>query len=111
MIEADHQGRIIDLLRIHGCIVAHFRPAQTKHGWRTAVAADGAGFHDLVAMSTRKGIVLFIEVKGDGGRVSPDQRRWHDAATLAQEQGTNVHHFVLYPKDWMWFVDWCADHL
>lgn len=111
MNETPNQDRIADLLRIHGCLVFHARAARTNQGWRTAVKYDGKGYHDLTAISTRTGAVLFIEVKGDGGRVQPDQRKWHQAAAHAQANNTNVHHFVLWPKDWDYFVQWCQRHL
>lgn len=42
--ERQWQAQVIELARILGWRVAHFRPALTKHGWRTPVQADGAGF-------------------------------------------------------------------
>lgn len=42
--EIQWQAQVIELAHILGWTVAHFRPALTKHGWRTPVQADGAGF-------------------------------------------------------------------
>ncbi len=56
--EADFQAQVIDLLHLHGWVVAHFRPARTAKGWITPVAADGAGFLDLLAVHARPGRVL-----------------------------------------------------
>jgi hypothetical protein len=47
MTEADYMRAIIDLDCLLGYRVAHFRPAKTDHGWRTAVSANGAGWPDL----------------------------------------------------------------
>lgn len=58
--EAMFQIEIIELARILGWRVAHFRPAQTRHGWRTPVAADGKGFPDLVLVRER---VIYAELK------------------------------------------------
>jgi hypothetical protein len=47
--ERDFQAAVLEAARVFGWHVAHFRPARTAHGWRTPVAADGAGFPDIVA--------------------------------------------------------------
>ena len=72
--EASLQAWIIDFARAHGWKVAHFRPAQTAKGWRTAVSADGEGFFDLVlARGTQ---VLFVELKSAKGVLEPAQYEW-----------------------------------
>jgi hypothetical protein len=68
---------VIDLCRLYGYRGAHFRPAMTAHGWRTAVAADGKGFPDLLCVG--RGRVIAIEVKGATGYPGPEQRAWRDA--------------------------------
>ena len=85
MTEADFQRQVIDLARLLGWTVAHFRPARTEQGWRTPVAADGAGFPDLVLVRDR---VLFVELKSARGRTSPDQDAWIEALT---EAGAEVY--------------------
>lgn len=88
--EADFQRQVIDLAHLHGWLVAHFRPANTANGWRTAVEADGAGFPDLVL--ARGGSVLFWELKADrGGEPSPAQRAWLAVLPSAR---------VMRPNDW-----------
>lgn len=68
---------VIDIAHLHGWRVAHFRPAQTQRGnWVTPVMADGKGFFDLVLVRNR---VLFVELKSQKGRLSPEQRDWADA--------------------------------
>jgi hypothetical protein len=53
---------VIDLPHLLGWRAAHFRPARTATGWRTPVAADGAGFPDLVP--AKSGLpVIFAETK------------------------------------------------
>lgn len=83
--ERDFQTQVIDLARICGWRVAHFRPAMTKHGWRTPVAADGKGFPDLVLV--RRDRVLWRELKSDSGRLSTDQALW---ITALQDAGEDV---------------------
>ena len=57
-------GWIIDQAQWSGWTVAHFPPARTEQGWRTAVAADGAGFPDLTLVRDR---IIFAEVKSAAG--------------------------------------------
>jgi hypothetical protein len=90
--EEGWQEVVIDLARLMGWRVAHFRPARTAQGWRTPVAADGAGFPDLVLVRER---VIFVELKAQDGKVSPDQLVWLGALEIA---GAEVH--VWRPSDW-----------
>ena len=53
--------------------VAHFRPPRTVHGWRTAVAADGAGFPDLVMV--RGSRLLAAELKSERESLRHQARR------------------------------------
>lgn len=80
MTEDDWQRQVIDLARLFKWRVAHFRPALTKHGWRTPVSADGKGFPDLVLVRDR---VIAAELKTRTGIPSPDQHAWLDAFTDA----------------------------
>lgn len=91
--ERDFQRQVIDLAHILGYTVAHFRPAQTKHGWRTPVAADGAGFPDLVIVG--HGRVLFRELKTETGSVSDDQMAWGE---LLHKNGADWN--IWRPSDW-----------
>jgi hypothetical protein len=86
MTEAQFQAAIVDLARLLGFKVAHFRAAQTSKGWRTPVAADGKGFPDLVL--AKPGRLVFIGLKSAAGKVSAAQRAW--IATLASS-GAEVH--------------------
>ena len=101
MTEAQFQRSVIELAQLNGWKVAHFRTAQNSKGaWRTPVAADGAGFPDLVLVKDR---VIFAELKTNRGRVRPEQRAWHDALTEARvkAQSTGVVDAVVWrPKDW-----------
>lgn len=93
MTEAQLQSAIIEAAHIGGFMVAHFRPAQTAKGWRTPVAADGAGFPDLVLAHPFRG-VFFIECKSERGKLLPDQHRWAKALCSS---GAEWH--VLRPSD------------
>jgi VRR-NUC domain len=72
--------------------VAHFRPARTERGWRTPVAANGAGFVDLVLVRER---VVFAELKAAKTRITRAQIQWLDALADA---GAEV--YVWRPGDW-----------
>lgn len=48
MTEQQLLANVLDLCRLLGLRTAHFRPAQTAHGWRTPVSGDGQGWPDLV---------------------------------------------------------------
>jgi hypothetical protein len=92
LTEGDFMTTVIDAARVLGWRVAHFRPARTAHGWRTAVQADGAGFPDLVLVRER---VLFAELKGERPRITRAQRRWLDALDAAGAEA-----YFWRPKDW-----------
>lgn len=74
--ETRYTTTVVELARVLGWRVSHFRPARTATGWRTAVQGD-AGFPDLVM--AKGGVVIFAELKTANGRVSPAQRDWLDA--------------------------------
>ena len=101
MTEAQFQAAVIELAQINGWRVFHARKAQNGKGaWRTPVAADGAGFPDLVLVKDR---VIFAELKTNTGRVSPAQREWLDALAEARVKAhsTGVVDAVVWrPKDW-----------
>lgn len=93
MNEAQLQDAVIDLCRVYGVLVAHFRPARTATGWRTAVGGDGKGFPDLVLVGRRG--VLYRELKSETGQPSLDQCAWLDALHEAGEDAS-----VWRPSDW-----------
>jgi hypothetical protein len=93
MSEAQLLANVIELAHLFGWRVAHFRPAMTKHGWRTPVSADGKGFPDLVLVRDR---VLFVELKAQRGRTSPEQLEWLAALSNAGASPT-----VWRPAEWV----------
>lgn len=72
--EAAWQKVVLDYAALTGWRRAHFRAARTERGYRTPVEADGAGFPDLVLV--RQPELLFVELKAERGRLSPDQSAW-----------------------------------
>jgi hypothetical protein len=89
----DLETPVIDLAHALGWLVAHFRPAQTMKGWRTAVSADGKGFPDLVLVKGTR--LIFAEVKAGGSSPTLEQRAW-----LTALAGTGVETYVWTLKDW-----------
>jgi len=93
--EAELQQNVIDLCRWLKLRVAHFRPAMTKAGnWITPVAADGAGFPDLVIVG--RGGVIFAELKSAKGRLSHEQQEWIGDLHMASQRVV-----VWRPEHWM----------
>ncbi len=93
--EKAFQGQVIALARLCGWRVAHFRAARTAQGWRTPVAADGAGWPDLVLVHPRRGLLLYRELKTDRGQVAEEQGAW-----LAALQAAGQDAAVWRPRDW-----------
>jgi hypothetical protein len=96
MGEAELQEAVIETARLFGWKVAHFRPARTERGWRTPVAADGAGFPDLILARAGRPL-LCVELKSAAGRISAEQAEW--LRTLEQAQGSDVR--LWRPNDWL----------
>jgi hypothetical protein len=79
LTEADFQRLVTDLATTLGWSWAHWRPAQTKRGWRTPVEGPlGAGWPDLTLVRVRDRRLVFVELKRELGTVTADQ-----AAVLA----------------------------
>jgi hypothetical protein len=76
ILESDFQKQVIEIGRLFGWKITHFRPAQTSKGWRTPVAADGQGFPDLVMVNFAQGRIIFAEIKNELGQPSAEQFEW-----------------------------------
>lgn len=81
ILEADWQRTVLDLAKMMGWRVAHFRSVLTRKGWQTPVAADGAGFPDLFLARDR---LVAIELKTEKGKLSDAQKDWIRALLNAQ---------------------------
>lgn len=79
--EATFTQQVIQLARVLGWRVAHFRPAMTKGGrWVTPMSGD-VGFPDLVLI--KPGRIIFAELKAEKGRLTPAQEKWLETAKAA----------------------------
>lgn len=97
--ESAFQRQVLDLARLRGWRVAHFRPAQTAKGWRTAVSGDGAGFPDLILIRGPRLIVAELK-RSRKEKVRPAQAEW-----LAAFEAAGVPAFVWTPDDWTEIVE------
>lgn len=77
LTEREWQTQVIELARLMGFRLAHFRPAKDRRGrWSTPMSGD-VGFPDLVLVG--HGRLVFAELKTATGKVTPDQQAWLDA--------------------------------
>jgi hypothetical protein len=90
--ERELQDWIVGTARLLGWRNAHFRPAWTEKGWRTASSYDAQGWPDLCLVRER---IVFAEIKLEHGRLSPEQVAWLDAL---RDAGAEV--YVWKPADW-----------
>jgi len=100
MTEAQFMQQIIDLSRLYGWRVAHFRPAMTRSGrWATPVQADGAGFPDLCMVKRAR--LIFAEIKSDKGKLSPEQETWITELTNCMR----CEVYIWKPENWEEIVE------
>ena len=98
MSENDLLSYVVDLARLLGWRVAHFRPARTAKGWRTAMTGD-PGFPDLVLVEPSDRFLadtIWVELKAERGMLTADQKLWRDAL-----QKSGQHWYLWRPSDWM----------
>ena len=95
LTEREFQRQVVDLAKLCGFRVAHFRPGRTRDGgWRTPVEADGAGFPDLTLCHPGRRLLLFVEVKVRT-KLSAAQAGW-----LADLRAAGVRAEVWVPEMW-----------
>jgi len=93
--EEAFKAQILKLAGYLGWRTAHFRPAMTKRGWRTAVQGDGAGFPDLVLVRPPR--LIFAELKSAKGKPSPEQVAW--LSCLWECERESLETYVWRPAD------------
>src|SRR5438132_4550516 len=89
--EKDWQRRVLDCARLFNWRFAHFRPARTTKGWRTALEGD-RGFPDCVFVKPPR--IIFAELKSDSGKATVDQVLW-----LEDLKSSGVESYCLRPTD------------
>ena len=93
MTEDDLLASVLDLCRHLRLRTAHFRPARTEHGWRTAVSGDGQGWPDVTIVGRK---LVIRELKTERGRVVGPQAEW-----LLALQRAGVDADVWRPTQWV----------
>jgi hypothetical protein len=97
LTEKELLANVIEMARIFGWRVTHFRSVPVKRGsrvvWETPVQADGKGFPDLCLVKDR---VVFVELKVGKNKPSPEQMAWLDALASA-----DVDAFVWTEAMWL----------
>lgn len=87
------QKAAIDVAHQRGYIAAHFTTVTDSRGFhRTPVSADGKGFPDLILVGRK---CVAVEVKGDGDRLSAEQKAWLEAFEAA-----GIETLLLTVKAW-----------
>lgn len=94
MTEAQWQDVVVEAARNLGWKAVHFRPAMVRQGrYATPAAYDAVGWVDLVLVTDAR--TLFVELKTDRGKTSPEQRLW---AEWLEAAGQDVR--LWRPRDW-----------
>lgn len=91
--EREFMDQVAEFARLNGWRVAHFRPARTAHGWRTACQFDAAGWPDLLMV--RGHVIVAAELKAGKNKVTPEQTAW-----LLVLGGAGVQARIWRPSDW-----------
>ena len=95
LTERELQAQVTQLATMLGWTWAHFRPAQTSKGWRTPVSGPlGMGWPDLVLVRMRDRRTMYVELKADDGRLTPEQ-----ALVLAELATAGLETHVWRPRD------------
>jgi len=90
--ESAFADQIEHLLELFGWTWTHFEPAIRQSGrWATPLRGD-KGLPDYIAV--RDGRLLFIEIKGTGGRPTMAQIAW-----LEQLRNAGAETFLWWPDD------------
>lgn len=96
--EAGFTRAVIQFARLHNWKVAHFRPARTAAGWRTAVSGDGAGWPDLTLV--RGTTIIAAELKVGRNKLTPEQCEW-----VAALEAAGVRVYLWRPETWESIVE------
>ena len=98
LTESQFQRQVTDLAESYGWGWLHLERAQTPNGWRTVASGTlSAGFPDLLLVKGRR--VLFVELKGQRGALSPSQ------SNLLNGPLKEAEHYVWRPDDWAQVMD------
>jgi hypothetical protein len=92
MKEKSFAHQVEYLLDLYGWRWCHYEPAIRQSGsWATPLRGD-KGEPDYRAV--RSGRLVFVEIKGDGGRLTKEQKLW-----IADLVEAGVETYVWHPED------------
>lgn len=92
MREAAFAHQIEYLLELHRWLWCHYEPAVRQSGrWATPLRGH-KGAPDYMAV--RDGRLIFVEIKGDRGRVSNEQAAW-----MCELMDAGIETHLWYPHD------------
>ena len=93
-----------DALDLTGWAWIHPRPARRAQGkWTTPTQGNSAkGFPDIVAVRPPR--VLWLELKTERGRVSPEQDDWLERLRTSGQEA----YVIRLPRDWQFFTELTA---
>jgi hypothetical protein len=103
--EIDFQRQLVStkppgLAVIYGWEHIHFKAAMTKHGWRVpGIGSMSKGWPDLTLVRERDGRLVFAELKGDGGRLTDDEKRVLAVLDAVAAANPLVEVYRWWPKD------------
>lgn len=98
LTEAQFMRQVIEYAKLRGFKVAHFRKVRVARAngsvyWETPVAADGAGFPDLILV--RRERLIAAELKVGKNKPTDDQTVW-----LSRFRDAGNETALWYPSDW-----------
>ncbi|KKM70249.1 hypothetical protein LCGC14_1442680 [marine sediment metagenome] len=100
MSESDLASFVEDLLRLYHWRWMHPRPGRVKRGgvdtYETAYAGD-KGFPDYCCI--RQGTCLFLELKSEKGKLSPEQKEWGADLEKMADISLGVQYHIVRPSN------------
>lgn len=107
MKEIDFQRQLVSMDRkhpgvavIYGWEHVHWRALRTQIGWSTGGSGTMAkGWPDLTLVRRKDGRMIFAELKGDGGKVTPDETRVLELLTAVAAFNPLMGVYLWWPKD------------
>lgn len=102
--EAGFLGQVTTLAEYLGWRWVHFRPAKTKHGWRTPVSGPlGKGWPDLILVRAKDHRLMLVELKRDEKSEWLEGQKenllWLERALVVGGTGARIEVYVWYEAD------------
>ena len=93
LTERDFMAQVTQLAAIRHWHWLHVRPGMTQHSWRTPISGPlGKGFPDLMLVRGER--ILFMELKREGAKATPEQ------VEVLGILGGAAETMLVWPNDW-----------